>query len=241
MGIGKFIDLTGQRFGRLTVLERSINKGKQKRTTWKCQCDCGNIITVFGYNLKNNHTKSCGCLSVENGRNKRKSNDYDLTGDYGIGYTFNKDSNGNNYFLFDLDDFVKIKDYCWRFSKQDYLVAYGGEKSTIVYLHSIIIGKKDGFVIDHINHNKFDNRKNNLRVCTHSQNMQNRTPKNVYGINGISYCKSRKKYEVYIAKIHLGYYDNLEDAIAARKEAEEKYFGEYSYDNSIGIQDKDEG
>lgn len=106
------------------------------------------------------------------------------------------------------------------------------------------MGKKDGFVIDHINHNKFDNRKNNLRVCTYSQNMQNRIPKNVYGINGISYCKSRKKYEVNLTKnnktFHLGYYDNLEDAIAARKEAEEKYFGEYSYANSVNDSKEDE-
>lgn len=47
-----------------------------------------------------------------------------------------------------------------------------------------------------------------------------------------------KKYEVNLTKnnkkFSLGYYDNLEDAIAARKEAEEKYFGEYSYDNSVG-------
>ena len=74
--------------------------------------------------------------------------------------------------------------------------------------------------------------------------MHNRTPKNVYGINGISYCKSRKKYEVNLTnnnkKFHLGYYDNLEDAIAARKEAEEKYFGEYSYANSVN-DSKEEG
>lgn len=49
-------DLTGQHFGRLTVIEFVKNQG------WKCQCDCGNIIYVEGSNLKNGNTKSCGCL-----------------------------------------------------------------------------------------------------------------------------------------------------------------------------------
>ena len=49
-------NLTGQKFGRLTVLELIRNKG------WKCQCECGNIVYVEGYNLKNGTTQSCGCF-----------------------------------------------------------------------------------------------------------------------------------------------------------------------------------
>ena len=62
------IDLTGQKFGRLTVLFRDIeyqkshNKGN---ACWRCQCDCGNQTTVIGSLLKNGHTKSCGCLHDE--------------------------------------------------------------------------------------------------------------------------------------------------------------------------------
>ena len=60
-------NLIGQKYGRLTVLERDFNyvvehKIKTKRTYWKCQCDCGNILTVRGSHLKNGTTKSCGCL-----------------------------------------------------------------------------------------------------------------------------------------------------------------------------------
>lgn len=55
----KFVDLTGQRFGKLTVLERAPNIGKH--TAWKCKCDCGNIVVKEGTNLKQGHTKSCGC------------------------------------------------------------------------------------------------------------------------------------------------------------------------------------
>ena len=59
-----FKDLTGRRFGRLTVIRRAEN-GKNYQTKWLCRCDCGNEVSVYRGNLKRGHTKSCGCLSVE--------------------------------------------------------------------------------------------------------------------------------------------------------------------------------
>ena len=55
----KLIDLSGQRFGRLTVIERAANNGT--KTMWECKCDCGNTKVVSGSNLKNGNVKSCGC------------------------------------------------------------------------------------------------------------------------------------------------------------------------------------
>ena len=58
----KLIDLTGEKFGRLTVLKRGMNKKEQP--TWVCECECGAIVETIGSNLrKNNGTLSCGCLS----------------------------------------------------------------------------------------------------------------------------------------------------------------------------------
>ena len=58
--MGAYIDLTGQRFSMLTVIERvqSINKNVR----WLCKCDCGNFIEADGHCLKDGHIKSCGCL-----------------------------------------------------------------------------------------------------------------------------------------------------------------------------------
>lgn len=56
----KLIDLTGQRFGRLTVISRIENVGHN--TSWLCKCDCGNEKIVSGNNLRNGSTKSCGCI-----------------------------------------------------------------------------------------------------------------------------------------------------------------------------------
>ena len=56
-------DLTGQRFGKLTVLSRDLKYKKENK--WICQCECGNITSVYSVNLINNRTKSCGCLNKE--------------------------------------------------------------------------------------------------------------------------------------------------------------------------------
>lgn len=55
------IDLVGQRFGRLLVVEEA-GKDKHGNLKWKCKCDCGDVAIVLGYNLRSGRTKSCGCL-----------------------------------------------------------------------------------------------------------------------------------------------------------------------------------
>lgn len=62
--MGKLIDLTGQRFGRLTVVGRAEN-AKNGTAQWLCQCDCGGTIIARGGNLCRGGTRSCGCLRKE--------------------------------------------------------------------------------------------------------------------------------------------------------------------------------
>jgi hypothetical protein len=78
--MSKFIDITGQRFGRLTVLYREdfIKKDGKKETAYICKCDCGKTKKILAYNLKNGHTVSCGCQSLENRIKARTS--HHLTG-----------------------------------------------------------------------------------------------------------------------------------------------------------------
>ena len=234
-------DITGQKFGRLTVLKQAEDyifpKG-QKATQWECQCDCGNKIIVIGNSLKRGFTKSCGCLhnetSVINGKNNKKYNTYDLSGNFGIGYT----SKGEQFY-FDLEDYDKIKDYYWAVNDKGYLSA---NKNTI-FLHRLIINLNDTSWIynrvDHKNHNKLDNQKFNLRVVTPSQNTMNSNLRsdNKTGVKGVLWNNKNNNWYVQIGiggkNKYLGSYKNFDDAVKARKEAEEKYFGEFSYDNSI--------
>lgn len=60
---GEHIDISNQRFGRLTAIERCGEIGS--RSLWRCKCDCGNETVVSISNLRNGHTSSCGCLMVE--------------------------------------------------------------------------------------------------------------------------------------------------------------------------------
>jgi very-short-patch-repair endonuclease len=60
VNVGKLIDLTGKKFGRLTVIERAVSE-RPDTVKWKCACDCGNIKIVSGRDLKSSNTISCGC------------------------------------------------------------------------------------------------------------------------------------------------------------------------------------
>lgn len=62
--MGYQIDLRGQKYGRLTVIE-FVGNDKHYNSLWKCQCDCGNIITINSNRLRTGNTKSCGCALTD--------------------------------------------------------------------------------------------------------------------------------------------------------------------------------
>ena len=247
--MGRLINLTGKKFGRLTVVARGENQNKHVR--WWCMCDCQlslpeecrDLILVRGDSLKNGHTKSCGCYHVECARNvgesSKRVNTYDLSGEYGIGY----DSNGNEFY-FDLDDYEKIKDICWRVDvgKSGYVLGRDRGSDYYIRFHRVVLGLKedDPMVPDHIHgkQTRNDNRKRNLRVATRSQNQMNMATRidNTSGVTGVNWNKRTNKWVARIhvkgKSVHLGYFHCFDDAVKARKDAENKYYGEWAYDNS---------
>lgn len=126
--------------------------------------------------------------------------------------------------LIDIEDIDLIKDYKWHGSKHSngYYIATGGSTSTNrMYLHTLIVGNKQGYDIDHINGNTLDNRKCNLRFIPHSDNGSNRTyqSNNKLKHKNICYDKSRNKYSVQIKykdKSFKKRYNTLDEAIEAR-------------------------
>lgn len=74
------IDITGQKFNRLVVLEDSKQRSASGSIKWKCQCDCGNITYATSTELRNGHKKSCGCLQKEKATEIGHNNRKDLTG-----------------------------------------------------------------------------------------------------------------------------------------------------------------
>lgn len=98
-----------------------------------------------------------------------------------------------------------------------------------MYMHRFIMGTPQGMDTDHINHNKLDNRKENLRVATRSENNFNSSPSkaNTSGFKGVHWFKPAKLWRAYITidgkRIELGYSKTKEGAIELRQKAEQLY------------------
>jgi hypothetical protein len=112
----------------------------------------------------------------------------------------------------------------WYINSSGYLMTRINRKQQI-FLHRLIMMESGNGDIDHKNMDKLDNRRENLRWVTRSQNMMNNNSK------GVSFDKARNKWAPHIMinykKIYLGRFDTFEEATSKRKEAVRQYFGEY--------------
>lgn len=133
----------------------------------------------------------------------------------------------------DIEDVERVKNLMWCNNGDGYIISNKNSKHSKFYLHRFIMKYDGENFIDHINHNKLDNRKCNLRIVNPQQNMMNRIAikPTSSGIVGVNYVKKTKKWKSVIMlnrkTIFLGYYDDINEAIKARKEAEVKYFNDY--------------
>ena len=237
-------DITGEIFGRLTVIKRLKNNDKGGQV-WLCRCSCdGNEKQYLRSSLLSKNTQSCGCLrkeiaSINMSKTFKKYNTYDLSGEYGIGYTMKGEE-----FYFDLEDYDKIKDYYWyKRKKLEYIEAYDNKIGKPIRMHRLILDVLNQKEVepDHIFHIKYDNRKSQLRKATTAQNRMNAITRkdNTSGVKGVNWHKRDKIWQVHIQigqkLTYIGRFTSFEEAVKVRKEAEDKYYGEYSYDNSMNL------
>lgn len=225
-----FLDLKNKRFGRLLVKYFS-GRGKRNRSVWTCVCDCGNVCNVTSSHLVSGDTTSCGCykkeISALNGMTSKKENKYLLINNV---FLF-KCSNSEDFFEVDKKDFDLVISFCWRKNEKGYIVSSKNGKT--IYLHLLIMGfpKKQ---VDHIDRNKSNNRRENLRLCEPYQNSANKenSKKSKSGYVGVRFDKRNNKWygSIYVKNksIFLGYFEDIESALIKRLEAEKKYFGEFS-------------
>jgi hypothetical protein len=143
--------------------------------------------------------------------------------------------------IIDDCDFHKFSKFKWRAAKtasgfyaarEVYL---GNKKSKAVLLHREITGCCKGFEIDHVNGDTLDNRRMNLRVCSHAENMRNRrlNRNNKSGFKGVVCHGNKWRAEIKHngRKMHLGIFDKKEDAARVRRDAEIKLFGDFVRQN----------
>ena len=221
---------------KLTVIKQVddyISPRGRHVARWLCKCNCtdGKEIVVKGNDLVRGAIKSCGCI-------RRVKNSYDMeSSDFAIGYTQKGEP-----FWFDKEDINLVNQYCWHYDKNGYVVSIERGTRKKVALHRLVMGVNDPLIeIDHKTHkvgnaHKVDNRKSNLEIVNHADNMKNQGiyKNNSSGVTGVSWYQRYQQWTAYIDvnkhRIRLGYFDNKMDAIKARKEAEIKYFGEKRYD-----------
>lgn len=229
-----FIDLTGQRFGRLTVVRRGedyMPHTPKVKVRWICACDCGKECLVTTAALRSGKTSSCGCYHSDVVSKKmKKFNRIRIDG----GNVYVLLSNSDKEMVTDLETWEKsgAEAYCWSLATNGYAKSSVNKKW--VYFHVFAFPNcPDGFERDHIDGNRINNRKNNIRFVTRCNNNKNRAfaPNKKSGRTGVNWSKETQKWRAVIKVddqyISLGFFSDLNEAIRARENAEIQYYGEY--------------
>ncbi len=209
--------LIGQRFGKWTVVEFLgwINQ----TATFRCICDCGNIGRVSYYNLVRGLTKSCG---------KCEQPWIEEEGEY---YRYH--CVGGDSFIFSPCDLEKAQTGRWCVSTNGYAVR-DDARSEKEHFARIALNAKSNEYVDHINMDTRDERRENLRICSWSENNCNKVlqSNNTSGYKGVSFHRLSRKYMASLWKDGKHHYGGLhetkEQAALAYDELAREYHGTFA-------------
>lgn len=231
--------LIGKRFTRLEVVKQ-VDKPDGVSTQgrhWLCVCDCGKEIVTSTGELRRGRKKSCNCLMSDRSVKLRGVNIATENGDI----VEIRDSKGRKFTVDKTIYERKIKnsDKYWFVVNMhgiNYVASTYYKKN--IYLHRYILEPEDDYIVDHIDGEGTNNLLSNLRVVKQKENTWNRaTPSNnTSGVKGVSWVSRSGKWISRIThngkRITLGTFENFQDAVLARVEAEKELYGEYSRLNS---------
>lgn len=194
------LDLTGNKYGRLTVLGDTGKRTKNGKVLWHCLCECGNVTHVRADHLKNGSVVSCGCLNNEKKHERFK----DLTGS-------------------ETDNF-KVIDRAYSKNQRVYWNCICKHCGNHIELQSNQIERYSGCGCK-----QNRSTKERMAEIRDPESLKTTKPtaKSSTGVRGVYFNKRKNRYQAFInvdkKTKYLGSYASLEEAAKIRREAEEKY------------------
>lgn len=218
----KIKDISGQRFGRLIALEPTDVR-RHGNVLWKCQCDCGNICYIVSNSLRRGLTTSCGCYAKE--VNRKKLDKYIKTNDL-TGQRFGR------LLALEPTDMRRQASVVWKCQCDCGNTHYVASRSLLGGSTTSCgcFGKETSR--KQLNKNSVEYKKRNLVAGTNIEMQTRKANKNsTTGVRGVAYMKKSGLYRAFISfqgkQYDLGSYENIDEAIAKRKGAEEKLYSEF--------------
>lgn len=183
---------------------------------------------VHGKGLCNKHYRQLRRTGKILTRSQKDFNQIIEYEDYAEIVLYDKENNEIAKTKIDLEDVDKCKNLKWHMH-----VGYVANSKMKIFLHRFIIECPDDMIVDHINRDKLDNRKCNLRICTSKENNRNmpirkNTTQSIRGVYKSSKNSWVARIKVNGKDIYLGSFKSEEEAINARQKAEIEYFGEFA-------------
>ena len=216
--------MPGDRFGSWTVLEEAGRNGTRKALQYLCKCDCGTERIVWRNNLVRGLSKSCGhCQKLPDPWIEQEK-------DY-LRYHY---SEGDS-FIFSPCDLELAESRKWIKGPNGYAI-----DKACNHFSRIAMGANSGEYVDHISMDISDERRENLRICSWSENNCNKVlqSNNNTGYKGVSFHKQSGKYMASLWKDGKHYYGGLhntpEDGAMAYDRLARKMHGEYARLNFPG-------
>lgn len=172
----KFIDLTGSRFGMLTVVGEDFGS-KMRHKVWRCMCDCGAISNVRGNSLKTGNTKSCGCLATKVLQERNTKHNMSKTKLYEVwGNMKSRCDNPSNDFY-----------YCYGGRGITYDVSWSEFENFMSDMSDMCGGYEDGLSIERVDVNLGYSKSNCIWIPKSDQAKNRRKPRNnTSGFIGVS-------------------------------------------------------
>ncbi len=180
-------------------------------------------------------------MSENKKRTRFDRNEFILYNDYAEIILYDRNQNPISKTKIDLEFVEKCKPHKWYLKESRNNKKYAQKRVGRVHLSHFVLGikkKKRGWDVDHIDGDSLNNRKSNLRYVTHQENMMNQRvlpSNNTSGHMGVGFHSQNNNWIAQIKvngeRIHLGSFENIEDAIKCRKDAEIFYFGKNKVKN----------